>query len=392
MKTLMKAIPLLLVLVLLLGMPVAVLAQTPPPGGETYSGDHLVLGDNYTLSSGQVLNGSLVIIGGNATIETDAKVNGDIALLGGNLNFAGEVSGTISSLGGNVNLLSGAIVRGDIDSMGGNVSGTDQARIFGQVSTMSPRALMFNFDRFRIGTDNLPTPNPVRTFGRVVGDVLSNILQILAVAVLALVVALLLPKPLPRVAQPVSDHTLLSGGVGLLTMQVFPLALLIMMITIILIPVALIAILVAGIAFLFGWIAVGYVIGNRMAVLLKTEWADAVSAGLGTLVLGTIVWLLGYLFCLGGLVTLLAGSIGLGAIILSRFGTTTYTPGGSAPQPVAAVPPAPIAPVAPVTPVAQITPVPPVQPVSEPVITETPHESDQPKPTEPPGEQPPGEA
>lgn len=386
MKTLMKAIPILLALVLLLGMPAAVLAQTPPPGGQTFSGDHLVLGDNYTLNSGQTLNGTLVIIGGNATIETDAKVNGDIALLGGNLNFAGEVSGTISSLGGNVNLLSGAIVRGDIDSMGGNVSGTEQARVFGQVNTMSPRALMFNFDRFRFGTDTLPTPSPVRTFGRVVGDVLSNILQILAVAVLALVVALLLPKPLARVAQPVSDHTLLSGGTGLLTMLVFPLALLIMVITIILIPVAFIAILVAGIAFLFGWIAVGYVIGNRMAVLLKTQWADAVSAGLGTLVLGTIVWLLGYLFCLGGLVSLLAGSIGLGAIILSRFGTTTYTPAGGAPRPVAVVPPTPVAPVMPVTPVA------PVQPVSEPVTAEAPPEADQPQTAEPPGDQPPGES
>jgi hypothetical protein len=79
------------------------------------------------------------------------------------------------------------------------------------------------------------------------------------------------------------------------------------------------------VAVLFGWIAIGYEIGQRMAVLFKTQWAEAISAGLGTLVLGTIIWLVGYIFCLGGLLSILVASVGLGGVILSKFGTQTYT-------------------------------------------------------------------
>ncbi len=330
MKTLIKFIPVLTILVLLFALPVPVLAQEPPPG-QTFSGDQLVLGENYTLRANQVLNGTLVVVGGNAVIEENATVNGDIAMIGGNLDFSGTVSGSISAIGGNVSLSPSAVVRGDVDSFGGNVSGANQATIYGKVNTMTPRAFLFNADRIRVGP--LQTPEPVRVFGSFFRDVIANILQILAVAILALIVALVMPKPLDRVARSISAQPLLSGGTGLLTLAVSPLVLLIMVITILLIPVAFLALLVLGIAVLFGWIAIGYEIGRRLAELFKTTWAEPISAGLGTLVLGTIVWLLGFVFCLGGLLSILVACVGLGGIILSKFGTQVYSTSAAAPPP-----------------------------------------------------------
>jgi len=321
MKTLNKLIPFFIVLVLLFSLPVVVLAQEPPPG-QTFSGDKLIFGDDYFLREGQVLNGNLVVLGGNVVIETNATVNGDIALVGGNLDFSGTISGTISAIGGNVVFNSGAIVRGNVDTFGGNLSGTDEATIFGRVNTLTPRTVLFNYDRIYGGT--IDPLHPLKIAGTFLNDILSNILRILAFAILALVVALLMPKPLDRVTQSIASQPLLSGGIGILTLLLTPLILLILIITLLLIPVALIAVLVLTVALLFGWIAIGYEIGRRLAVLLKTHWAEAISAGLGTLVLGTIIWLFGYIFCLGGLISILVASVGLGGVILSKFGTQGY--------------------------------------------------------------------
>ncbi|MEN4013525.1 MAG: hypothetical protein ROW48_15935 [Bellilinea sp.] len=324
---------LLVILVLLLALPGTVMAQNPPP--EQFSGDQFVIGENFTLRENQVLNGSLVIIGANASIEEGALVEGDIAMLGGNLDISGEVIGNLSIIGSNLNLTETAVIRGNIQTIGGVVNGADQARIFGSINTVNPQRLMFNFDRF----DFSPPASPVREIGSWISNVLTNVLQILAMAVLALIIGLLMPRQLTIMGKVISDQPVLSGGIGLLTMVVSPLVLIILVITILLIPVAFIAALVMALATLLGWIAVGYQIGLRISSLLKTHWVDAVTAGLGTLLLGVIVWLLGYLFCLGGLVSLLAISIGLGSIILTQFGSKPY-PAPAAPIVYPSAPPA----------------------------------------------------
>lgn len=318
MKNLVKNTLVFVTLVLLLALPGTVMAQNPPP--QQFSGDQFVIGENYTLSKNQVLNGSLVIAGANASIEEGAEVNGDVAMLGGNLEISGEVNGNISVIGSNLNLTPTAVIRGNIQTIGGVVSGADQAKVFGRINNLNPQRLMFNFDNF----DPSPSPSPVRAIGSWISDILTNVLQILAMAVLALIVGLLMPRPLTVIGKTISDQPVLSGGIGMLTMVVAPFVLIVLVITILLIPVAFIAVLVMAFATLLGWIAVGYQIGQRIASLLKTHWVDAVSAGLGTLVLGVIVWLLGYLFCLGGVVALLAISIGVGSIILTQFGSKTY--------------------------------------------------------------------
>lgn len=313
---------LLLVLLFILTAPAPVMAQNPPPTGEEFHGDQVIFGENYVLRASQTLNGSLLVMGGNADIENGATVNGEIVILGGNLQIDGQVNGDVSAIGSNVKLNNDAYVQGDVQIIGGSISQEEGSTVTGTINRLNPQTLMFNFDRFDFNPPDFSSP--LHVFTGWLSDAFSNVLRILAMAVLALVVALLIPRPLNVMGQTIASQTLLSGGIGLLTFVVAPFVLLVLVVTIILIPVALIASLVLGIALLIGWIAVGYQIGERIAGMLKTEWVEAVSAGIGTLVLGLVVWLLGYLFCLGGLLSILAASVGLGSIILTQFGTKPY--------------------------------------------------------------------
>jgi hypothetical protein len=83
------------------------------------------------------------------------------------------------------------------------------------------------------------------------------------------------------------------------------------------------------IALLFGWIAVGMEIGCRIAKLFNVEWAPAVSAGIGTFVLFFVLGGLGELIpCVGLLPLIFVGAWGLGAVVITRFGTQDYIPTG----------------------------------------------------------------
>lgn len=320
-KVLKILIPILTILILLAG-PQSVLAQPPEQTGtQTISGDQLILGNNYVLKAGQTLNGDLAALGGNVIIESGAAVNGSIALLGGNLDLGGTTSGDVALLGGNITLSKGAVISGQIVSLGGNITGAELATIRGGIRTISPRA--FSLDGNAFNQPGQTTTPPVKTFSDIMFGLLTRVMQTLGLAVLAVIVVLVLPHPTKHVADSISNQPWMSLGAGFLTLLAAPFALLILTITIILIPVTILAALSLAAAVIFGWIALGFQIGRRMEVLFKTQWADAVSAGLGTLVLGFAVWVLGFVPCIGWLIGLIAGGIGLGGVALSGFGTRT---------------------------------------------------------------------
>ncbi len=83
----MKKFVYILALLALLLLPVhsafALNATNPKDG-------RVVVGQNFTLKSGDTLEGDLVVIGGEADIEQNATVNGDIVVIGGSLNLDGK--------------------------------------------------------------------------------------------------------------------------------------------------------------------------------------------------------------------------------------------------------------------------------------------------------------
>jgi hypothetical protein len=78
-------------------------------------------------------------------------------------------------------------------------------------------------------------------------------------------------------------------------------------------------------AWLLGWVALGYEVGSRIAEAVNMVWAPAISAGVGTFIL---IFVLGgfskLIPCIGWLPQTLVGLWGLGAVLLTRFGTQDY--------------------------------------------------------------------
>jgi hypothetical protein len=281
--------------------------------------DKVVFGDTYTLASGQTLNGNLAVLGGTATLEAGSTVNGDVALMGGTLEISGTVSGNVSTLGGTLFLDDGAVIEKDVSMMGGTLHRSENAQIRGSLVNGGFRPFQFNLPNLPINwsfSNGFPW-TPIWNF-------FSTLFSTLVVAALAVLVVLLWPHPTERVARAVVAQPAVTGGLGLLTVIVLPAMLILLMITIILIPFSLLGLLVLGLALLFGWIAVGLEIGNRIAGLFKQQWNPALTAGLGTLVIGLIASGVGWIPCVGWLVPFIAAMVGLGGVVVTRFGTQLY--------------------------------------------------------------------
>jgi hypothetical protein len=140
---------------------------------------------------------------------------------------------------------------------------------------------------------------------------------------LGVVVMLILPKQTSLVGQTVSTVPLPSAGVGLLTFAV--LLFVVPLLVIICIGIPLVVLL--GVAFLaamlLGRVAIGALIGERLLTALKVKQSQPlldVVVGIG------LVELLAAVPCLGWLLGLTLWLVGLGAVVLTRFGTVPYEP------------------------------------------------------------------
>lgn len=312
-----------LVLILALALPVTAFA------GGLYD-SRVVFGGSFTLRSGETQYGDLAVLGGAAVLQKGSTVEGSVVIVGGNLDANGEIDGDLVVVGGNATLGASAVVRGDVWEIGGNVSrGT--ARIEGDYYEGEGLDIPFNFDNFNFDF--------ARTFRGFPGSwfstqarVIAYLFQSFMLAALAVLVLIFWPNPTSRVASAVISQPVVTGGIGLLTIVVLPIVLLLLMITICLIPVSIVGIILLVVAFVFGWIALGLEVGKRLAIALNQEYQPVVMAGLGTLILSLVVNGIGFIPCVGWLAPFLVGAVGLGGVLLTRFGTQAYL------SPAAAIP------------------------------------------------------
>jgi hypothetical protein len=312
MKTISKiSIVLIVMIFALLAFPGTALAQSPGGGN-----DQVVFGGTYTLDKGKELNGNLVILGGTATLQEGSTVHGDITLTGGSLFVNGEVTGNIIGVGGTITLGDTAVVDGDINTIGATLIRSDKAVVKGNISSSSPGNFRFPLTWSPKGLSNF---NPLDLF-KPVGNVLWGIFQAIAMAALALLVTLFLPRPTGRVAHTIATQPVIAGALGLLTVVVAPALFIVLLITIIMIPLSLIGMLVLAIAFAFGWIAVGYETGHLLAGMFKAQWAAPVSAGVGTLVISLLGSFFTIIPCVGWVLPALLAIVGLGGVLITRFG------------------------------------------------------------------------
>lgn len=313
-------------------------AAAPLSAGGPLDGGPVIFGGNYTLASGDTLNGDLVVFGGNVTIEADAQVKGSIVIFGGNISLDGTMTGDLVLIGGSGSMGAKSVIEGDLMTVGGSVSRAEGSRVEGQIR---------NDPTIEVPIPAIPdvpnvpeVPNvpgapdvPESPIWNSIGSAFGVLGWAVLYAALAMVLVLFLHPQMERVAQTVVRQTLAAGGVGLLTILVFPLLLVFMAVTIILILGIPFAVLALVLAWLFGIVSIGMEVGERFTRAIGQEWSPVLTAGFGTFLLVLVVEGIGLAPCIGWLAPFLVGVTGVGAVLLTWIDSQANPPRAAAPAP-----------------------------------------------------------
>jgi hypothetical protein len=386
-----KLLSVVALFILMLSMASPALAQ----GGDN-GGGQVTFGKDLVLNEGDVINDSVVVFGGNLVMAKGSRINGDTIVFGGNGRIDGEINGDTAFIGGGANLGPTARIDGDLSAVGGQLTIDKAAYVRGQVIQTS------EFDGSRVPFPRILGPQVLQwnsswnggfhlfdRFFSLIGGLVLWFVAALLLAAIGVAVVIFLPEPVEVVGNAITQAGPASFGLGLLTQIVAAALVVFFAITICLSPVSILLAAAMALAVLYGWIVAGYLLGRRLLKAVQkngSEPAPVAAAAVGIfaatlipselMVLGDIPCL-GVLFWLTGAgLWLVIASTGLGAVVLSRFGTQAYTAAPRRPAPPA-LPPTPPAPPAP--------PAPPDAPAAP--APETPSEpSDAPQAENPPDE------
>jgi hypothetical protein len=285
----------------------------------------VIFGSNYTLKSGETLDGDLVVFGGTVTVEKGARVNGSVVLMGGSVSIDGEVSKDVVVIGGAVKLGENTHVYGSLVTIGAPVDRNAQAKVDGDVIDNPPYTSIPLPDTSQIpqtqpGSVNIPGSGLVWNLFSLFG-------QSLVLAALAVLIVLFIPEQTRRVGESAVKQPFMAGSMGLLSILLFvvsivALALFSLLIITLIVTIPMIFILSVALAAgaVFGLISLGLELGLRLAAMVNSTWALPLAAGLGTFLLNLVVNSIGFIPCIGWLMPTLVGLVGLGAVVLTRFG------------------------------------------------------------------------
>lgn len=270
-----------MVVVILLATPFQALAQ-----------DITRFGSDVTVPEGEVQEGNITVFGGDVVIEGEAGA--DVTVFGGDLRINGRVGGSVTHFGGDTTLGNEAVIGGDFTQFGGTVNRAPGARIEGSETT-GPRIF-----------------SPFVNF-------LASLFALLFTLALTVAVVAILPEQTRVLANTVEQQPLPSLGYGILATILVPLLFLILALIIIvgwiLIPFVAIAVVIT---YFYGYVGVARWLGDRIIGATRSaNQSPIVKALVGALVLGVI----GLVPILGGLVQFIAAMIGLGAVLISKYGT-----------------------------------------------------------------------
>jgi hypothetical protein len=132
---------------------------------------------------------------------------------------------------------------------------------------------------------------------------------------------------LARVAEAAIQHPLVGGAVGLLAAAVTPALLVLMAFTVVLLPVTTLGIVLMLLVSSYAQVALGWALGQQFR--RWWGWTERRATFAGVVVLLVVLWLLRLVPFVGDALFLIVVVVAVGAVLLTRFGTTAYQP----PQP-----------------------------------------------------------
>jgi len=278
-------------------------------------GDEVLLGDDLTLREGEHVDGDVVIIGGNLTMLAGSLVEGSVTVLGGRARVNGTVEGDLVALGGSVDLGAQARINGDTVALGGRVRQAPGAQTGDIIEGPAIRNVRIPF--FSLNLAARPRS--------LIGATVATLAIAAIMALLGIAIGAFWPNQTTQVGETILTAPLPSLGVGCLVYPLSASLAVFVVITICLAPfVPVVALLVVA-ASLFGWVSLGGLFGRWLA--RWTGWRGAAPltvTGVGVFALTVVAAVVGAVPCLGFIIVLGAASLGVGAVALSRFGTSPY--------------------------------------------------------------------
>lgn len=313
--------------------------------------DRIVFGQSLTLEEDEAVPGNVVVMGGSFSMPASSTIKGDLAVFGGQAEINGMVKGDVAVAGGRVEVGDTAVIKGELAVLGGEADISETAEVRSVTRLGAPGGSHFGDDFgddfFEDGSPSPPSPpSPEFDFdhgrsltGRIFGfieDIVSTIATLIALVVISWLVATFMPQQMQVAGDAITEAAPMSFGMGLGTVFLAVALIVGLAITICLSPFSLLVAFLLMVAMLFGWIVMGQIVGERLLTAGGHTYPNFVfSTIVGVAVLTIVVsvpQMIGSLGCLcfpfgliGFVLYLLVGLTGLGAVILTRFGTQPYS-------------------------------------------------------------------
>lgn len=341
-----KQVVFIIVVLLLLAIPISTafaepLFDTTVGENETVNNDVIVFDGDLLLEEGAVVNGDVVVFNGD--VETAGTINGDLVIFNGDLDAEGA-----AAVNGDCVLLNGSV---QDDSTAGisctNIEGSVISGLMEGIPPVivEPKAIPDVPDLPVVpeppAAPDIPeiakSPDfPRQTRSANTGlDFLGVVSSTLLIGLLAFAAGSVFPKHLQQVKVTARNKPFASGAVGVLTGIAVPalaalLAVVSALLTLVCIgllgfPIVLLMLLGLVAGAVFGWIAIGTWVGDRL--FRNGKRSPAMKAAVGTMVLTFVLGLLGMMLpFVEGMIVFVIGAIGLGAVALTQFGRKPYPP------------------------------------------------------------------
>ncbi len=250
---------------------------------------------------------SIIKIGGDAFVR-DGETVAEVVTIGGNITISGNVDNDVVSIGGYINLKPGASVGGDVVSVGGTVIRAKGTIVGGEVHEIA----MIGFEPIKKGFSKMG-------LGWVWGGaIVLRIITLIAFLALAAILTVIFEKHLAQAAAAANKGLWKSFLIGLLGMLLFVPIIGLLGISILGIPLIPLWALLFAAAVIMGYIVASDILGKRILTAAgKKNLPMIAEVLLGILIIG----LAGLIPFIGWIVKSVALTIGLGGVILTRFGT-----------------------------------------------------------------------
>jgi len=254
-------------------------------------------GGIVTVAPLEVLCSDITSFGG--TVDILGQVRGNILAVGSAIIVDGGVIGNITQFGGSVTFHTGSYVHGNVNLYGSSVNQKTAFQVDGTFDDHSKTSWLFGFSDF-----NFP------------------VWFLFLMIPLGLLSTRLFPEHVVFVSATVKHKMRRSLLIGLLTALLAPVLLIVLFALIISIPLALIVMLALLAAWILGTIAISWMLGEQiLRALTSSPHSRYLQVVVGMIALAVLI----SLPFIGWLVSLGTGFVGIGAVLLSRFGTRLYT-------------------------------------------------------------------